>query len=227
MNPVPLVCVLVWSAALPSFARAEPHPLAIAALAALDGTKEDAWSYSRTTTQKGVVRIERHDASQPEEARWILVRLNGRAPSASELRDYARDKAKARERRRKESDDDQDIDRSSIRLVSEDGERATFSFRTRGEGKLASAVTEHIHGTLVVVKDGAWPERFELAANDPIRPIPGVRIDAFRLVMTFQRDRASGDVLPLAIESRIRGRAFGLKSLDDDATVRFSEYVRP
>ncbi|HEU5162869.1 MAG TPA: hypothetical protein VFV54_06980 [Thermoanaerobaculia bacterium] len=228
MRAITLVSLIVSFLAFASAARAEAPALAIRALEAVDDTREDGWSFTRTTTQKGVVRVERHDASKPEGARWTLVTLNGRTPTQREMREYAREKAERLERRKKnESDDEQEVDQSSIRLVSEDRERAVFAFRTRGEGTLGAAVTEHIGGTLVVVKDGGWPERFELSASEPIRPIPGVRVDAFRVVLTFQRDRATGDLLPLSIESRVRGRAFGLKSLDDDASVRYTDYARP
>ena len=228
MRVLSLVSLFLASLAFASAARAEPPALAIQALEAIDDTGEDGWSFTRTTTQKGVVRVERHDASKAEGARWKLVSLNGRTPTQREMREYAREKAERLERRKaNQSDDEQEVDESSIRLVSEDRERAVFAFRTRGEGMLGAAVTEHIGGTLVVVKDGGWPERFELAASETIRPIPGIRVDSFRIVMTFQRDRASGDLLPLSIESRVRGRAFGLKSLDDDAVVRYTDYARP
>jgi hypothetical protein len=45
--------------------------------------------------------------------------------------------------------------------------------------------------------------------------------------MTYRRDAATGSILPDSIESRVRGRAFMVKSLDDETVVRFSDFVRP
>ena len=92
---------------------------------------------------------------------------------------------------------------------------------------MEKAFTKHILGTLVVNKNGSWAERFELRSTKPIRPIPGVSIREFKIVMTFLRDAQSGEVLFETMESHIRGRAFGLKSLDDDRHVRFTDFRRP
>jgi hypothetical protein len=45
--------------------------------------------------------------------------------------------------------------------------------------------------------------------------------------MSFWRDTQSGEVLFETMESRVRGRALGLKSLDDDRQVRFTDFRRP
>lgn len=208
--------------------EAEPHPLAVQALDRMDSIDNKGWSYTVTTRSKEGTKIERHDASKPEGGRWTLVQKEGGAPTASELRKYQKEKAdQAKRRNDKPSDDDQDVDRSTIRLISEDDDSATFSFRLRSEGKLAAGFTDHISGTLVVSKAGGWPRRFDLTSAGSFRPIPGVKVDEFRVAMSFRRDPQSGDILFSTIESRVRGRAFGLKSLDDDVLVTFSDFVRP
>lgn len=92
---------------------------------------------------------------------------------------------------------------------------------------MEATFTRHILGTLVVHKDGSWAERFELKSTKPIRLIPGVNVREFKVVMTFWRDAQSGEVLFETMESRVRGRAFGLKSLDDDRNVRFTDFRKP
>ena len=218
------VLLLLVSASL----VAAPHPLAVQALDRMDSIDNEGWSYTVTTRSKEGTKIERYDASKPEGARWTLVQKEGRAPKASELRKYQKEKAdQAKRRKEDKSDDDQDVDRSTIRLISEDGESATFSFRLRSEGRLAAGFTDHISGTLLVSKAGGWPRSFELSSAGSFRPIPGVKVDEFRLAMNFRRDPQSGDILFNSIESRVRGRAFGVKSLDDDVVVSFSDFVRP
>jgi len=207
---------------------AAANPLAIAALDRLESVDNDAWSYTMTSRSKEGVTIERHDAAAPAGARWTLLQKDGRAPTEKELLEYRDEKAERdAEREQQKQDDEQEVDRSSIRLVSEDDRVATFQFRVNSSGRMEKAFTKHILGTLVVNKNDSWAERFELRSTKPIRPIPGVSIREFKVVMTFWRDAQSGEVLFETMESRIRGRAFGLKSLDDDHHVRFTDFRRP
>lgn len=208
--------------------RAASHPLAIAALDRLASVDNDAWSYTMTTRSKEGVTIEQHDAAAPTGERWTLLQKDGRAPTQKELLEHRKEKAERdAERTNGERDDEEDVDRSSIRLVSEDDRAATFHFRVRSSGRMEAAFTKHILGTLVVNKSGSWAERFELESTQTIRPIPGVNIREFTLVMTFWREAQSGEVLLETMESRTRGRAFGIKSLDDDRHVRFTDFRRP
>jgi hypothetical protein len=208
--------------------RAASHPLANAALDRLQSVDNDTWSYTMTTRSKDGVTIEQHDAAAPAGERWTLVQKDGRAPTRKELAEYQKEKAeRAARREKRESDDDEQVDRSSIKFVSQDDRVATFQFRVRSTGRIESAFTRHILGTLVVNKIGSWAERFELASTQPIRPFPGFNVSEFRLTMSFWRDTQSGEVLFETMESRVRGRALGLKSLDDDRQVRFTDFRRP
>lgn len=209
-----------------SIAASEPHPLAVEALENLDSFRDEDWSFTKTTTSKDEVRVERHEARKPESERWTLVTMNGRKPTPRELETYRKEKADDLKRRKEKKDGNhQEIDRSTIRLVSETTERATFTFHPQGDGNQSGALSD-ILGTLVVNKDGAWVERFELANTDEIRPIPGVKISEFNLTMIFRRDLPSGEIVLRSIESHVRGRAFLVKSLDDDRATYYSEFER-
>lgn len=220
-----ILSLLVLWIALPVLAD-EPHPLAVQALAALDAFDEDAWTFTRTTTGTEGNRIERHDATQPEAVRWTLLEVDGRKPAKSEIEKFRRERAEIRAGRKKGSEDDQDVDHRSIRLLSETPDRATFSFRPKRGGGIEGRFAEHVVGTLVVNKDGAWAERFELRNDSGMSPIPGVKVSRFRLTLTFQRIAESGHVVPASIELTLRGRAFMVKSLDQDRSTRYSGFVR-
>ena len=79
---------------------------------------------------------------------------------------------------------------------------------------------------MVVNKEGAWVERFELASTDEIKPMTGVKVKEFNVKMLFRRDPATDEILPMSVVSRLRGRAFLVKSLDDDVVVSFCEFER-
>ena len=206
-------------------APAEPHPLALKALDTLDSFERDAWSYTQVTDEDDVTKVERHDASKPDGERWTLLSIDGRTPTAREMESYRKEKEE-RDRRRKESDDDGDVDRSSIRLTAETSQRATFTFKPKASGGMEAKFADKVVGTLVVNKDGGWAERFELRNTEEIAPIPGVKVSAFRLSLTFQRHAATNHIVPAAIDFSMRGRAFVLKSLDQDRSTRYSDFVR-
>ena len=210
---------------LPAWAG-EPPELAIRALASIDSFTGDGWSYTKTTTSKEGHRVERHDASRAPGERWTLVSIDGRAPTQSEREQYRRDKGEEVERRNEQREnDDPDIDHSSIRLVSETAGHASFSFRPQADGRLAEAMVRKINGTLLVNKDGGWTERFELRSTGEIKPIPGIRVEEFHLLLAFRR-HSTGEIIPVRFESRVRGRAFLVKSLDQDRVSQFSDFVR-
>lgn len=219
--------VLIALALLSAFSAvaAEPHPLAVQALNTLDAFEEDAWSYTRSTKGKNGSRVERHDATRPVAERWTLIRIEGRVPTAREQEKFRKEKAEALQRRRK-GDDDNDVDRDSIQLVSETPQRATFRFRTKASGAVESKVARQITGTLVVNKAGGWAEQFELRSSGEVAPVPGVKLSAFRLTMTFQRHAGTSAIVPEAIELSMRGRAFLVKSLDEDRSTRYSDFLR-
>lgn len=218
-----LVCLVLLIVA--TAASAEPHPLAVRALKNLDAFDDDVWSYTRTTKAKDGLKIERHDASKPKGERWTLLRIDGRAPTAREQEEFRREKAEL-EKRREKRDDDNDVDLESIRLQSETPQRATFTFRTKAGGGLESKMAEKIAGTLVVSKDGGWAERFELRNTGTIAPVPGMNVSRFRLTMTFQRHGGTNEIVPEAIELSMRGRAFLVKSLDEERSTQYSDFVR-
>jgi hypothetical protein len=219
----PLLVLLAATLASAMFA-AGPPPLAIQALERMNAFDEGSWSYTRTTRTREGIRVERHDAARRAGERWSLVAIDGRTPSADETQDYQREKAKERERQKGRADYTQEIDRNSIRLISETPERATFTFRPGSNGRGGKELARKVEGTMVVRKDGGWIERFELGAEEEVRPMPGVKISDFSLILRFSRHPSSGDIVPHELESRIRGRAFFVKSIDAERTSSFSDF---
>lgn len=204
----------------------EPPALAVRALDAMDRYDQTEWSYTKSTSSKDGRRVERHDASQPDGDRWSLVTIDGRAPTSREIREYQREKKKESEERKKRANDRQEIDRSTLRLISETAESATFRFHPRTSRWIDESTARAVAGTLVVRKEDEWVERLELRVDEEIRPFPGVTVSEFELSLQFSRDAESGEIVPSTIQSRIRGRAFLVKSLDDDRTTHYSEFSR-
>ena len=111
-----------------------------------------------------------------------------------------------------------------MKLISETGDRATYDFRMKPEDEDEKEFAAKIRGTLVVSKARPFVETMELASTGEISPMMSVKIKEFYTKMSFRHDVEHDAALPLAVQSRIRGRALLVKSLDADVMVTFGDY---
>jgi hypothetical protein len=224
-----MTACLLFAAAL----CADAPTLVERAIENMEKTDIDDWSYTVTTSRSGRKTIERHDASKPEGVRWQLLLKNGETPTADELSEYLgakRDQAERRKRRGREERENEIsgmVDTSSLELLAEDELRATYSFRMKVDDEDDRQFADQVQGTLVVDKTLPHVERLEMRSTGEIKPVTGVKISEFHVLMRFDHDAATGSILPLTIETTIKGRAFLVKTLDEDIAVSFTDYRRP
>jgi hypothetical protein len=229
------ITTLVWLvAALANGLHAESPRLVEKALENMESTDISDWSYTVTTSRHGKKTVERHDATKPEGSRWQLLLKSGETPTADEIAEYLsakRDQAEQKKRRRGKNRGEREIsalvDASSVELLVEDDARATYSFRMKVEDKEDRKLAEHVRCTLVVDKALPHVERLEMLSTDEIKPAIGVKISRFHVLMRFDRDEVTGTVLPRRLLTTIKGRAFFVKSLDENIVVSFADYEKP
>lgn len=203
---------------------ASPPPALVTALKTFRAEPPPGWSFTQTTTAQGESLIERCDATKPEFDRWSLVQKNDRAPTAEERRDYAEIRSRRSRAGTAPKVTDQ-IDLTSLELAHEAGDRATFHARlVPGEKRDTTAASLRV--TLQFHRPSATIESLELASIEEFSPTLGVRIAEMKTTMTYTLATADAPALPLTVTTRVRGRAFWLKSLDADMTVTFSDYQR-
>jgi hypothetical protein len=212
-----------------AFARASlaaMPPLLEQAVKSLDSQDLETWSFTITTLKDGKKTIEHHDASKPEGSRWQLVLKDGAAPTKGDVDDYLKQKAKRDENRKKDDKNEirKTIDDASVSLVSETAERAVYNFRMKADKPDEKEMAEKIRGTVTVSKAQPFVETMELTSAGEITPIVSVKIKEFYIKMSFRRDADHAVVLPTTMQSRMRGRAMFVKSLDSDVTVAFSDF---
>jgi hypothetical protein len=207
-------------------------PLVEQSIGTIEKIDVDAWSYTMTSIRGGKKTVERHDASKPQDGRWQLLLKNGESPTADEIEEYRKAKADQGERRKRRGRRDSTevrgmIDPTSVSLVREDDARATYSFRMRAEDDEGRRIAEHVAGTLVVAKDVPYVERLEMRSSGEIKPMTGVRLDEFAMTLRFTHDAESGSTLPLSMTSRVKGRAFLVREIDEDISITYADYNRP
>lgn len=182
------------------------------------------WSFLQTTEAAGESRVERHDAAQPPFARWSLVQVDGRAPTADETTDY-NEKATRRSRGGTAPHLNDQIDLATLTVVHDTPDRITYRARLK-EGEDGDTTAKFLTATLVLHQPTGTIESFEIASTGPFSPVFSVKIAEMKTTLTYSLPEGDRPSLLQKSVTRLRGRAFLLKSLDADMIVTFTDYKK-
>jgi hypothetical protein len=182
------------------------------------------WRYTETTTAGAESLVERYDPLAPETLRWTLVRKNGRAPTDDELRDYRLSKVQRSSAYTAPSLPEL-LDFASAETLPAVADCARYRFRLKpGEDRDRSA--EHLRVTATWHRPSRTITEIEIASVEPFSPVFGIRIAESRTVLRYALPADDRPSLLQTVTLRVRGRAFWLKSLDQDMQITFSDYTR-
>lgn len=212
-----LPAALVLAAALANGGRAAPAPELTEALRTFRTDGPKGWSFTQTTRGAGHSRVERFDAARPEFERWTLLQQDDRAPTEEESRSY-REQQTRRSRGGTAPLLTDQLDLTSAELIRATSAEAVYRCRLN-PGEKGDVTAQHLAATIVVDRPTSTVRVFELAAVEPFAPAFAVRIAAMSTKMTYSVPTPDRPSLLLGIETRLRGRAFWVKSLDADLSV--------
>jgi hypothetical protein len=223
-----LLCSVAWLASVGRAADPSPTatvsapPVLAAALKPFRTEGPRGWSFTQTTTAEGHSRVERYDAGQPDFSRWTLLQEDGRTPSADERDDY-RQKLSRRSRGGTAPPLLEQLDLKTLTTAEENSERITYHCQLK-PSESGDETAKFLIATLVVHKPTHTIESFELASREPFSPTFGVRIAEMQTRLTYSLPDKDQPSLLLKSTTKLRGRAFWLKSLDADMVVTFTDY---
>lgn len=211
-------------------------PLVERALATMETSDQEGYAFRMVKTEAATTEIATFDPAKPAAEAWTLLQQNGKAPNAKESEEFRKERAKREKARAEERNKGKSgkrdgelremIDPASVQVVNETPERATYRFRMRIDDEDGKAFADAIRGTLVVSKKAPHVESLDLASTGEIKAMTGVKISEFHLTLTFFPPDAHGQALPATIRSTVKGRAMLVKKIDQDMTVKFSDYAR-
>lgn len=186
---------------------------------------EQRCAYTRVRSDADSLKIERYDPTNPQ-APWTLLNLDGRDPTPADLRRYAQRAESRSDRRHPLSFDARDlVQPNSWELRSQNDHEVAYHFRLQPFEELSERLAEKAIGTLVLNKDNGRLLRIRIENTEPAYPAPLVRITAYAQEMRFEYDEAiDADVLVKAV-THLRGRALGVRSLNDDRVIRYEDYL--
>ena len=205
--------------------RAAVPPALDKALATFRTEGARNWSFTQTTEGDGRSRVETYDAAKPEFERWTLVRENGREPTADERKDYA-EKLSRRSRGGTAPRLADQLDLATAEIVTETPERIAYRCKLK-PGEDGDRTAGHLHATLVLHKPTGTIETFTLSSDGAFAPAFGVHIEEMNTTMTYSLPADGRPSFLLKSVTRLRGRAFMVKSLNADLTVIFTDHHAP
>ena len=168
-------------------------------------------------------REERFEAGA-DGAPWVLVSVDGDAPSAVELRHYARGNVDRDRRHPLAFDLREMVDPEHWELIEESADEAVYGFRLRPNEDLDETLVDKVAGTLVVDTRRHQPIRIVIRNTEPAYVAPFVRVAEYRQQLDFEWHEAIGAAVLTQRETVMRGRALGLKLLRRDKRVRYTDY---
>ncbi len=111
----------------------------------------------------------------------------------------------------------------SLRLIEETNDYWLYSF-TPVEDDEEEEFMKHVDATMKIIKDGPYIEYIDMHSNRPFKPQFGVKVKEFVTRLQFGLASNEGPVVPLAVDIRIKARAFLAIGIDETMSVSFSDY---
>ena len=186
-----------------------------------DGPK--GWSFNQTTTAGDESLVEHYDAAKPEFTRWSLVMKNGVTPKSSDANDYQEMQS------RRSSAETAPALMSQIDLAHGQAVQTAPDFVTYRcpllPGEASDKVATHLRATFVYHRPTRSIVRFELSSIEGFSPTFGVSIDTMQTVIEYSLPAGDKPSLIERVSTRVRGRAFLFKSLDQDMVITDSDYT--
>ena len=181
------------------------------------------WSFTQTTVAAGRKMVESYDSARPEFNRWNLIAEDGKTPTIEEAARYRQKFTRHSQHNGSPRLNDQ-IDLASLRLIDESPERVRYEARLKPT-ESGDQTAAFLRAIIVWQKSFAAIESFAIENTAPFAPSFGVKIQEMRTTMTYSLPTREAPALLQTITTRLRGRAFWVKSLDADMEVIYSDYV--
>ena len=181
----------------------------------------DTWAYTRTENSDETITVERFDPRS--ESRWSLISIDGAAPSDKQLK-----KARERHARRDASDDFLGKNEftglaltATWELINEDAGSATYQFTPAPEEETAKFI-DALQGELTVNRTSKTVQSFRIYNTKPFKPAAVAKVKEMNTAYEY-KEAAPGVVLISRIALLVKGKAFGLKKINVQQEIVFSE----
>ena len=203
------------------------------AIKAITWDFQEDWAFTVTSSGKDSHRVGRFDPRQPEDERWTLLTIDGRAPTDEESAEYAEDSRDQHFGNGDSHDDDGDdnaidmVEPGTLQLVEETDDYWLLSFVPTdddNEDDVGRKVLKNMQGTVKIIKDGEYLAYIDIHNEKPMRPKVGVKMKKFLMHMSFGPIADDGPVVMRSMDFAIKLSAFVLVRVSEAESVAFSDF---
>jgi len=203
------------------------------AIKAITWDFQEDWAFTVTSSGKDSHRVGRFDPRQPEDKRWTLLTIDGRAPTNEESAEYAEDSRDQHFGNGDSHDDDGDdnaidmVEPGTLQLVEETDDYWLLSFVPTdddNEDDVGRKVLKNMQGTVKIIKDGEYLAYIDIHNEKPMRPKVGVKMKKFLMHMSFGPIADDGPVVMRSMDFAIKLSAFVLVRVSEAESVAFSDF---
>jgi hypothetical protein len=186
-----------------------------------DGPK--GWSFVQTTSSEDKSLVERFDPLGKNFLQWTLLQQDGRAPTPDEIEKYNQRKTTRSSNETAPNVKDQ-IAPGTCEIVSETPERGVYRFHLKPVDDSDKAA-QFMDVTFTLHRPTGTIETVALASTGPFSPVFFVSVKDARTVMNYSLPEGDRPSFLQSVHVTIRGRAMWIRSLDQDLSVSYSDYV--
>ncbi len=203
------------------------------AIKAITWDFHEDWAFTLTSSDKDNHRVGRFDPRKPENARWTLLTIDGRAPTDEESAKYAEDSRDHPFGNHDDEDDDGDdnaidmVQPGTLQLIEETDDYWLLSFVPSNhdqEDDVGGKALKSMQGTVKIIKDGEYLASIDIHNEKPIRPKVGVKMKKFLMHMSFEPIADDGPVVMRSMDFAIKLSAFLLLRVSEAESVAFSDF---
>lgn len=217
----------------PDSAAAAPLPVPVAdALARLrDGQARLAagWRYHERIALGSGGELLLHDPTRPAGSRWLVLAVNGKAPTAADRQRLAA-QAEAGVRAASGLSAASDwLATSDYRLIAATPATLVYQLRPRvtaADPDAAKTLLPHLSGRLVIARADHRPLTLRLDNFETFSPHFGVSVESFAFHADFRSLGADGPLVAVHIGTEARGKILWFKGFDDRTSVVLSDFAR-
>lgn len=190
--------------------------------------ERDHWAFTQRAVEydhgRPRERLERFDPSRPGNARWELLAINGRRPTAEEHAAWAKKKFK-KHRRRFDSPIGDYFDFSDARVVGQTAKLIRFQVPLRRD-KNWLFQTDKVEVVVTVNKETRALERLTAHVREPLKVLLGLaRITAGKLDLSFLNFDADAEPSPETTQPTGSARV-SVSKLGERAEFTWSDFKR-
>lgn len=189
---------------------------------------QDEWAFTVKSSGSDGDRVGRYDPRQPEDKRWTLLAVDGRAPTQKESAEYA-----AESHNFVASDDEGGDDNAldmvepgTLGLIEETDDYWLLSFvpTDDDDDEVARKLMQSMQGRVKIIKDGEYLAYIKIHNEEPIRPKVGVKMKEFLMHMSFGPIAADGPVVLQSLDFAIKLSAYLMVRVNETESLTFSDF---